>query len=107
MLQRELGFAESYGGYLRLNSDEPLPGLQVVTNGQQLMFGSDLIPTDRAAARLDYPYFIVGTLLGAERTRLGLINIGDDAEEIDRRAFDGDGNLVGADTLYLEPGQKN
>jgi len=106
LLQRDLGFETPYQGYLRLNSDAPIDGLQVVTDGGDLMFGSDLISTDRAAAQVVYPYFNVGSLFGSERTRLGLINIGDDTEEVERQAFDEDGNLVGMDTLLLGPGRK-
>lgn len=106
VLERDFGVTSHYKGYLRIDSDGPVQGLQVVTTGGDLMFGSKLIPADSASSEVFFPHFIRGTFFGAEKTWFGLINIGNDDEEVERFAYDEEGILVGTDTISLAPGQK-
>ncbi len=106
VLERDFGFTSHYNGYLRIDSDGPIQGVQVVTTGGDLMFGSNLIPADRASSEVFFPHFTRGTFFGAEKTRFGLINIGNDTEEVERFAYDDEGVPAGTDTISLGPGQK-
>lgn len=91
------------GGYVRIDSDHLISGLQSITDGNLLMAGSNLLSMDTAASEIYYPYFI---RTDNWETIFGLINTGDDTEEILRSSYDAEGKIVGSETIELAPGQK-
>lgn len=103
------GFADDFGlsrperGYLRVDSDTPVLGLQVITYGGYLMLGGSLVSISSASADVFSPHF---DTRGGWQTWFGLINLGDQTEEILRRSYDLNGEPVASDTIELAPGQK-
>ncbi len=89
-------------GYLRVDADEPLWGLQEVTYGSWDLMGCNLLPGGDAAAELFYPQLAYGFWT----TYLGMINVGDQAVTVTRQAYDDQGEPLGTDTVVLDPGQK-
>ena len=89
-------------GYIRIDSDEPLWGLQSVTYGDWDLLGSGLVPGNNAASELFYPEIADGDWT----TYFGMINIGDQPAEITRRAYGAEGELLGSDTITLKAGEK-
>jgi hypothetical protein len=103
MIEEDFGLSHSDKGYIRVDSDVRLWGLEAVTDGDDLMLGANLIPADTASAELFFPHF---ARTDGWQTSFGLINLGDQTEEISRRSYDQDGELVASDTIQLTPGQK-
>ena len=92
-------------GYIKVDSDVPLMGLQVATPGGNLMLGSNFIPSDKARAEIFFPYLGIRGIW-ANQTALGIINVGDQTEEILWESYDQDGLFLDSDTTELTPGQK-
>ena len=90
-------------GYIRVDSDARLWGLQAVMAMDDLMLGANLISMDRACAEVFFPHF--DTKWGW-KTSFGLINVGDRTEKILRRSYGEDGQFLALDTIELAPGQK-
>ena len=103
MIEEDFGLSHSDKGYIRVDSDVRLWGLEAVTDGDDLMLGANLIPADTASAELFFPHF---ARTDGWQTSFGLINLGDQTEEISRRSYDQDGELVASDTIQLAPGQR-
>ncbi len=106
MLGDDLGLFPSTRGtdYIRIDSDTPFWGLQSATASQfDLLMGSDVIPLDTASAELFFPYF---DNRGEWETIFGIINTGDQAEEIFRQSFDEAGQVLMTESLLLGPGEK-
>jgi hypothetical protein len=89
-------------GYIRIDSDDPLWGLQSVTYGDWDLLGSGLVSGNKGASELFYPHLADG----GWTTYLGMINIGDKPAEITRRAYGTEGELLDSDTITLKAGQK-
>lgn len=89
-------------GFLRIDSDEQLWGLQGVTYGNWDLMGCNLLPFGDAAAELFYPQLAYGRWT----TYIGMINIGDEAVTVTREAYNDQGEALGSDTVVLDPGQK-
>ena len=101
------GFEDDFGlsrpdkGYLRVDSDTPVLGFQVITYGDYLMLGGSLVSS--ASADVFFPHF---DTTGGWQTYFGLINLGDQTEKILRRSYDLNGEPVASDTIEIAPGQK-
>ena len=103
ILEYNFNMAPTGTGYVRVDSDFALSGLQCLTDGGSLMEGSNLISGDDAASEIYYPCFF---RTNEWQTVFGLINTGLFTEEIVRTSYDGDGQIVATDTIELEPGEK-
>jgi len=103
MIEEDFGLSHSDKGYIRVDSDVRLWGLEAVTDGNYLMLGANLIQSDTASAELFFPHF---ARTDGWQTSFGFINLGDQTEEISRRSYDQDGELVASDTIQLTPSQK-
>jgi hypothetical protein len=102
MIEEDFGLSHSDKGYIRVDSDVRLWGLEAVTDGNYLMLGANLIPADTASAELFFPHF---ARTDGWQTSFGLINIGEQTEEILRKSYDQEGRLLAWDTIELGPGQ--
>ena len=100
-LEDDFGLSRPDKGYLRVDSDTPVLGLQVITYGDYLMLGGSLVSS--ASADVFFPHF---DTTGGWQTYFGLINLGDQTEKILRRSYDLNGEPVASDTIELAPGQK-
>ncbi|MBN2397893.1 MAG: hypothetical protein JXI32_05885, partial [Deltaproteobacteria bacterium] len=101
-VKEDLGLTLPDQGYLRVDSDEPLWGMQGVTYGSWDLMGCNLVPYGDAAAALFYPQLAYGRWT----TYLGMINCGDQAVTVTRQAYNDQGEPLGSDTVVLAPGQK-
>lgn len=102
-LEDDFGLSCPDKGYLRVDSDIPVLGLQVITYEDYLMLGGSLISISSASADVFFPHF---DTTGCWQTYFGLINLGDQTEKILRRSYDLNGEPVASDTIELAPGQK-
>ena len=102
-IEEDFGLSHTGKGYIRVDSDVQLCGLEAVTDGDCLMLGANFIPADMASAELFFPHF---ARTEGWQTSFGLINAGDQTEEISRRSYDQEGELVASDTIQLAPGQR-
>lgn len=102
-LEDDFGLSRPDKGYLRVDSDSPVLGLQFITYGDYLMLGGSLISISSASADVFFPHF---DTTGGWQTYFGLINLGDQTEKILRRSYDLNGEPVASDTIELAPGQK-
>jgi len=89
--------------YVRIESDVSFLGLQASFAGRSLLMGSNFIPTDQASATLFFPR---SDRTGGWETYLGMINTGNQTEEVVRQSYSRDGLLLASDTVELAPGQK-
>jgi len=89
--------------YIRTDSDAAFIGVQIVTAGDNLMFGSNIVSLDRASADIFFPCF---KNTGGWKTSVGIINTGDRTEDVLRQSYDHEGQFVASDTIELAPGQK-
>jgi hypothetical protein len=90
-------------GYIRVDSDAPLWGLQAVMAMDDLMLGTNLVSISKTSSEVFFPHFAT---TGGWKTSFGLINLGKQTEEICRQSYGEDGQLVAWDTIELAPGQR-
>jgi hypothetical protein len=102
-LEDDFGLSRPDKGYLRVDSDNPVLGFQFITYGDYLMLGGSLVSISSASADVFFPHF---DTTGGWQTYFGLINLGDQTEEILRRSYDLNGEPAASDTIELAPGQK-
>ncbi|MDD5724326.1 MAG: hypothetical protein PHY29_11410 [Syntrophales bacterium] len=100
---RTFGLSSPAKGYLLVDSDMPVLGLQAVASGNSLLLGSNMISRDNACADIFFPHFAVDS---GWKTYWGLINIGEEGETVRLNAYDPSGKLLNTDTIPLAPGQK-
>ena len=104
-----VGHASKFGlcypekGYLRVDSDTPVFGLQAVASGNSLLLGSNMISGDNPSADIFFPYF--ATTRGWT-TYWGLINTGEQDETVLLQSYDVAGQLLATDTILLARGRK-
>jgi len=107
VLEEDFSLSSSAKGYLRVDSDNPLVGSGSEIYGTYFAFGGDLIPLDLASTRLYFPHFAgVHGLTGEWRTYFGLINIGEENEDIVLTAYGENGTVVGEDQIALGSGER-
>jgi hypothetical protein len=96
--QRILNFdaANLPSGYVRVQSDRPVSGLEAVKSTNFLSALSSATPG--SDTQLFFPHYAVG---GGYSTRIGIVNSGNSAAYLTLNAYDGSGNLIGSysDTL--------
>jgi hypothetical protein len=90
-------------GYLGIQADRPLAGLQAAMARGDLMMGANLIDADRAADTLWIPHIARS---GGWQTRIGVINTGDQDEVVTFRSYDAGGETVRDYTTELAAGEK-
>ncbi|MCP4110133.1 MAG: hypothetical protein GY749_32195 [Desulfobacteraceae bacterium] len=105
MAYDSFGLAPLLGNeYIRVDSDIRFWGLQTVSaEYYDLMLGANFIPLDKAGSDLFFPFF---NRTGGWKTMLGIINTGDQTEEISLQSYDSDGYVLVSDILELAPGEK-
>lgn len=90
----------SASGYVRVSSDRPVSGWEVVGNANIAAALGGFSPAPQA--RLFFPQFAVG---GNYKTQIGIINTSALSASLTLTAYDGDGNLIDTlDSLELAPG---
>lgn len=101
--ETDFGLSCSERGYIRVYSDSPLKGLHTTRSvWTPRMSGSNIIPAERAASDLFFPYLDYNGC----KTRIGIINLGNQAEEVSRSFYGPEGETVYEDSIELAPGQK-
>ena len=99
----DFGLGSTRGGYVRVDSDETLRGLNALSEGKSVLYGANLLSQTGAVEQVSFPY---SARSGGWKTFYGLINTGDETEEVERRSFDSEGHPLRTDTVTLGPGQK-
>lgn len=102
-LEGNFGLSCPDKGYLKVDSDTPVLGLEIEAYGDYLLLGCNLIPTERISGEVFLPYYV---RTGGWQSLFGLINAGDKSEVVVRRSYDQEGELLASDTITLDPGQK-
>jgi len=104
-----VGHAHTFGlscaskGYLLVDSDSPMSGLQAVASGNSLLMGSNMIPRENSSEEVFFPYFAVSS---GWKTYWGLINVGGESETAQLESYDTAGELQDTDTISLAAGEK-
>ncbi len=93
------------GGYIRVDSDSPVFGMQALASGKYAMKGCNAISSENASDELFFPH-LTASLLGGWKTVIGLINIGEGEEEILLQGYDPNGSVVASTTIVLAAGEK-
>lgn len=100
----DIGFALGSGNeYIRVDADKEFRGLQTMTAGDALMLGSNMIFLDQAASEIFFPFF---KRIGGWNTYFGVINIGNQEEEVFRKSYDENGSVVASDIITMAPYEK-
>ncbi len=90
--------------YIRIDSDKQFSSLQASTAEKyDLMLGANFIPLEKSSSKIFFPYF---ARTGGWKTEIGIINTGEETEEILLYSYDKEGNILASDTLEFAPGQK-
>jgi hypothetical protein len=93
--------------YIRVESDLPFWGLQLATDGDAVMLGSNFIPLERASSQIFFPHFYRSSGWFYDwQTEIGIINVGDKSEEIVLTSYDAEGLAADSLTITLKPGEK-
>jgi len=93
--------------YIRVEADLPFWGLQLATDGDAVMLGSNFIPLDRASSQIFFPHFYRSSGWFYDwQTEIGIINVGDETEEIVLTSYDAEGFVADSETITLRPGEK-
>lgn len=105
LLKEDFGLCRPDNGYVRVDCDSPLRGLECANcPDYQLMYGANLIRIDKATGEVFFPHL---ARTNGWKTSLGLINTGDETEEILRESYDDDGAVYASDTIVLPPWGKS
>jgi minor extracellular serine protease Vpr len=86
-------------GYVRVQSDRPLSGLEAVENANFLSALSHAAPG--SDTQLYFPHWAQG---GGYSTRIGIVNSGDSMASLTLNAYDSSGNAIGTYLAALDPG---
>jgi minor extracellular serine protease Vpr len=78
-------------GYVRVQSDRPVSGLEVIGNANFLSALSAAAPG--SDTRLFFPHFALG---GGYSTRIGIVNSGASSTSLTLNAYDNSGNVIGS-----------
>lgn len=108
---RRIGICEEFNlsstreGYIRVDSDLPIVGMQAVISGKYYLKGNNILSFKRASAELFFPHLAV-SLYGGWQTSIGLINVFEQPEEILLKGYGPDGSVLVSETVNLNPGEK-
>jgi minor extracellular serine protease Vpr len=86
-------------GYVRVQSDQMVSGLEAVESTNFLSALSSVTPG--SDTQLYFPHYAVG---GGYSTRIGIVNSGDSTAILTLRAYDGSGKVIGDYYDFLLPG---
>jgi minor extracellular serine protease Vpr len=96
-----LQFPNASTGYVRVESDRPVSGIELVGNQQVMAALGGFAPSTHA--RLFFPHFAVG---GNYSTRAGIINSGSSTATVTLNAYGDSGILIGSYSMSLLPGEQ-
>jgi minor extracellular serine protease Vpr len=97
-----LQFPNASTGYVRVQSDRPVSGIELVGNAQVMAALGGFAPGTNA--RLFFPHFAVG---GNYSTQVGIINTGQNTATLTLNAYNDSGILIGSiDSTTLLPGER-
>lgn len=99
----DLGFKSSVEGYLEVRSDSPVQGTVISSQSSGLWQGGRFTRTENAGAAVFMPHVAVTT---EWKTVFGMVNTGENDEEVELLFYDIAGNLTGSDLIDLLPGEK-
>jgi minor extracellular serine protease Vpr len=101
--QLTLGFDSSVlsSGYVRVQSDRPVSGLEIVGNANALSAIRGVSPDSQT--RLYFPFSVAG---GNYSTRIGIINTSGAVTNLTISAYDSGGNLLGSKSGSLASGEQ-
>ena len=103
-LEYQMGLISTDNGYIRIDSEKALKGLQVVTTGSERMIGGNLVQSSNLFSnKVCFP------VIGSEfqlTTVFGLINIGTEVESVNVKSFDVNGDIFLEYTFEIAPGEK-
>ncbi|MBF0223870.1 MAG: hypothetical protein HQK76_00320 [Desulfobacterales bacterium] len=97
------GLSENNNGYLRIDSDTDLYGLQCVADGGKLMLGSNLIPSSKYSSVMYFPNI---EKKGYSKISFGLINNSETQEILKGDSFREQGNPDNSENFMILAGQK-
>ncbi len=92
-------------GYIRVDSDWPVLGMQAVTSGNSSLKGNNMLSFDEASDELFFPHLAVSLFAGWQTT-VGLINVSQQKEEILLQGYDPDGSVLVSESISLNRGEK-
>jgi hypothetical protein len=97
-----LQFTNASTGYVRVQSDHPVSGIELVGNSEVMAALGGFAPSTNA--RLFFPHFAVG---GNYSTQVGIINTGQNTATLTLNAYNDSGTLIGSlDSTTLLPGEQ-
>lgn len=102
-IEEDFGLTHENKGYIKIDSDTPLLGLEASFVLGYLMLGANLMPLDESSEEIFYPH-----LYNKEgwKTFFGLLNTGDYTEEVLRISYGADGQILKTQTVVLAPGER-
>jgi minor extracellular serine protease Vpr len=100
--QSVVQFPNAASGYVRVRSDRPVSGIELVGNSQVMAALGAFPPS--VHARLFFPHFAVG---GGYSTKVGIVNAGDSTATLTLNAYTDSGALIGSiSSVTLQAGQQ-
>ncbi|MBW1678999.1 MAG: hypothetical protein JRJ08_02470, partial [Deltaproteobacteria bacterium] len=96
-------FPSTNRGYLRIDADFEIKGGERVSSGDYLCMGSNYLPASNASSSLYYSHL---AFQGGWKTFAGIINLGNETEEVLFQSFDENGEVLKSDIVELASGQK-
>lgn len=87
---------QASSGYIRVESDQPLAGVELVSTGELQAALGAFSPDSQT--RLFFPHYAVG---GNYSTMIGIVNTGDSEAALTLNAYEGTGKLIGSIDLSL------
>ena len=103
-LEFSMGLPSTDNGYVRIDSDNALKGLQVVCASNNKMIGTNLVDTSQMISEE-----IIFPLLSSAQeivTNIGLINTGSEKKDVEVRSYDSNGDVVLENAFEIGPGEK-
>ena len=103
-LEFSMGLPSTDNGYVRIDSDKELKGLQVVCASNNKMIGTNLVDTSQMISE----EIIFPLLTSAQQitTNIGLINTGSEKKDVEVQSFDSNGDVVLENAFEIGPGEK-
>jgi minor extracellular serine protease Vpr len=95
----QFGSSLLFSGYVRVQSDRPVSGLEIIGNANFLSALSGVSPD--LQTRLFFPFFVVG---GNYSTRIGIVNTSGSSANLTISSHDDNGNLLGSRSAAIPAG---
>jgi len=103
LMEEDLGLSRAENGYIKVDSDSPLLGLEASMALDYLMLGANLMPLGDSSGEIFFPHF---SNQGGWKTSFGLLNTGDVTETVLRKSYGDEGQILQTQTLTLAPGER-